>query len=59
MLEDWLDDALSLSQFTMPTGLTAQILYEKSENGTPQYVVETICKHCGLSWEGGLAKWLI
>ena len=59
MLEDWLDDALSLSQFTMPAGLTAQILYEKSEQGTPQYVVETICKHCGLSWEGGLAKWLI
>ena len=59
MLEDWLDYALGLSQFTMPAGLTAQVLYEKSENGTPQYVVETICKHCGLSWEGGLAKWLI
>lgn len=59
MLEDWLDYAISLSQFTMPAGLTAQLLYEKSENGIPQYVVETICSHCGLSWEGGLAKWLI
>lgn len=59
MLEDWLDYALSLSQFTMPVGLNAQVLYEKSDNGIPQYVVETICAHCGLSWEGGLAKWLI
>lgn len=59
MLEDWFDDALGLSQITMPAGLTAQIIYEKSERGIPQYVVETICAHCGLSWEGGLAKWLI
>ncbi len=59
MLEDWFDYALGLSQFTMPAGLTAQVLYEKSENGIPQYVVDEICKHCGLSWEGELAKWLI
>ena len=59
MLEDWLDYAISLSQISMPAGLTAQVLYEKSEQGIPQYVVDEICKHCGLSWEGGLAKWLI
>ena len=59
MLEDWLDYAIGLSQFTMLEKLTAQTLYEKSDNGIPQYVVETICEHCGLSWEGGLAKWLI
>ena len=59
MLEDWLEYAIGLSEFTMLEELTAQTLYEKSDNGIPQYVVETICEHCGLSWEGGLAKWLI
>jgi hypothetical protein len=59
MLEDWFNLAISFREFTMPAGLNAQILYEKSDNGIPQYVVETICAHCGLSWEGGLAKWLI
>ena len=60
MLEDWIKFANRFSsEFTIPEGLTAQILYENSRNGIPEYVVETICKHCGLSWEGGLAKWLI
>ncbi len=59
ILEDWFDLAISFGEFTIPAGLTAQVLYEKSDRGIPQYVVETICDHCGLSWEGGLAKWLI
>ncbi len=59
MLEDWFELAISFGEFTIPAGLTAQVLYEKSDRGIPQYVVETICAHCGLSWEGGLAKWLI
>ncbi len=59
MLEDWFDLAISFGEFTIPAGLTAEVLYEKSDRGIPQYVVETICDHCGLSWEGGLAKWLI
>ncbi|MEM9275276.1 MAG: XRE family transcriptional regulator [Cyanobacteria bacterium P01_F01_bin.143] len=59
MLEDWFELAIGFGGLTIPAGLTAQVLYEKSERGIPQYVVETICKHCGSSWEGGLAKWLI
>lgn len=59
MLEDWFELAIGFGELTIPEELTAQVLYEKSDRGIPQYVVETICAHCGLSWEGGLAKWLI
>ena len=31
MLEDWFDLAISFGEFTLPEGLTAQVLYEKSE----------------------------
>jgi DNA-binding Xre family transcriptional regulator len=57
-LDEWIDNLSISSQVQIPAGLTSQILLEKSNNGVPQYVYEEICKHCGLSWEGVLAKWL-
>lgn len=58
-LEEWVEMAIAFREVQFPHGLTSQILLEKSNNGVPQYVYEEICKHCGLSWEGVLAKWLI
>jgi DNA-binding Xre family transcriptional regulator len=58
-LDEWIDNLSISSQVQIPAGLTSQILLEKSNNGVPQYVYEEICRHCGLSWEGVLAKWLI
>jgi hypothetical protein len=58
-LEDWLDMAIGLSGVQIPAELTAQILLQRTENGIPQLVVEEISKQCALSWEGGLARWLI
>jgi inactive STAND/Effector-associated domain 8 len=59
ILDDWIDNIQVLSDVQIPAGLTSQTLLEKSENGIPQLVYEEICSHCGHSWEGGLAKWLI
>ena len=59
IIEEWLDLAMSFENLSIPVGLTAQYLWETSEHGIPEYVVELICKHCGFRWEGGLAKWLI
>ncbi len=58
-LDEWIDNLSISSQVQIPAGLTSRILLERSSNGVPQYVYEEICKHCGLSWEGVLAKWLI
>lgn len=58
-LDEWIDNLSISSQVQIPAGLTSQILLERSSNGVPQYVYEEICRHCGLSWEGVLAKWLI
>jgi transcriptional regulator with XRE-family HTH domain len=57
-LDEWIDNLSISSQVQIPAGLTSRILLERSSNGVPQYVYEEICKHCGLSWEGVLAKWL-
>jgi hypothetical protein len=58
-LDEWIDNLSISSQVQIPAGLTSRILLERSSNGVPQFVYEEICKHCGLSWEGVLAKWLI
>ncbi|MEP0857783.1 helix-turn-helix domain-containing protein [Trichocoleus sp. DQ-U1] len=57
-LDEWIDNLSISSQVQIPAGLTSRILLERSSNGVPQFVYEEICKHCGLSWEGVLAKWL-
>ncbi|RCJ40624.1 DNA-binding protein [Nostoc minutum NIES-26] len=59
VLDDWIDMVTAMESMQIPTGLTAKILLEKTENGVPEFVYEEICCHCGHSWEGGLAKWLI
>lgn len=59
VLDDWIDMVTAMESMRIPTGLTAKILLEKTENGVPEFVYEEICCHCGHTWEGGLAKWLI
>ncbi|WP_226579798.1 XRE family transcriptional regulator [Microseira wollei] len=59
VLDDWIDMVMAMESMQIPTGLTSKILLEKTENGVPEFVYEEICCHCGHSWEGGLAKWLI
>jgi inactive STAND/Effector-associated domain 8 len=59
ILRDWLRDMKVFSDLQIPADLTYQRLWEKSDNGIPQFVYEEICTHFDLSWEGGLAKWLI
>jgi len=50
----WLDLA-----DVLPTGLSTQALTESCDNGKPQLVYDRICTHCGVSWEGDLARWLL
>ncbi|MEH2333694.1 hypothetical protein [Nostoc sp.] len=59
VLDDWIDMVTAMESMRIPTGLTGKILLEKTENGVPEFVYEEICCHCGHSWEGELAKWLI
>ncbi|ODH02276.1 hypothetical protein A4S05_24955 [Nostoc sp. KVJ20] len=59
ILKDWLRDMKVFRDLQIPADLTYQRLWEKSDNGIPQFVYEEICTHFDLSWEGGLAKWLI
>ena len=61
MIDDWLDLVISIEELSIliRRDLTAKYVWENSNNGIPEYVFEVICKHCGFSWEGGLAKWLI
>jgi hypothetical protein len=54
-LDFWIDVAAEV----LPAGLTAQVLLATSDNGIPQLIYNVICDHCGLSWEGDLARWLI
>jgi hypothetical protein len=53
-LDSWIDFAAEV----LPAGLTAQALLGASYNGIPQFVYDTICDRCGLSWEGELKRWL-
>lgn len=59
VLDDWIDMVTAIESMQIPVGLTSKTLFEKSENGIPEFVYEEICDFCGHSWEGGLAKWLI
>jgi len=59
VLDDWLDMIKDFADIQIPSGLTSQILLEKSENGIPEFVYEEICSYFGHDWEGGLKKWLI
>jgi hypothetical protein len=59
ILEELIDRVTTIPKLQISLELTSQILFEKSENGIPEFVYEEICDFCGHSWEGGLAKWLI
>ncbi|MBD2205546.1 XRE family transcriptional regulator [Calothrix sp. FACHB-1219] len=59
VLKDWLSDMKVFRDLQIPSDLTYQRLWEKSDNGIPQFVYEEICTHFDLSWEGDLAQWLI
>ncbi len=59
VLKDWLSNITLRSDLQIPTDLTYQRLWEKSNNGIPQFVYEEICDSFGYCWEGDLAKWLI
>ncbi|HBR75809.1 MAG TPA: DNA-binding protein [Cyanobacteria bacterium UBA11159] len=59
VITDWMDMVTAMESVPIPDGLTAQSLFDNSENGIPQYLYEEICDRFGYSWEGGLAKWLI
>mgnify|MGYP002777036583 CR=1 FL=1 len=58
-LDELIDRVATIPKLQMSIELTSQILFEKSENGIPEFVYEEICDLCGHSWEGGLAKWMI
>ena len=59
ILEELIDRVTTIPNLQIPVDLTSQILFDKSENGIPEFVYEEICDFCGHSWEGDLAKWLI
>jgi hypothetical protein len=59
VLDELIDRVATIPKLQMHVDLTSQILFEKSENGIPEFVYEEICDFCGHTWEGGLAKWLI
>jgi len=59
ILDDWIDRITAMESVQIPMGLNSQALFEQSYQGMPQFVYESICCHCGHSWEGDLAKWLI
>jgi len=59
ILDDWIERIMGMQSLQIPPGLNPQVLLERSYNGIPQFVYEEICCHCGHTWEGGLAKWLI
>ncbi|TBR60765.1 hypothetical protein B4U84_07955 [Westiellopsis prolifica IICB1] len=39
--------------------LSIENLLKESKSGVPELVYQKICLHCGSSWEGRLAQWLI
>lgn len=57
--KDILDFWLVSEAEVLPIGLTAEMLLEASENGIPQLIYDIVSSHCGLSWEGELARWLV
>ncbi len=59
VLDELIDRVMTIPKLQISAELTCQILFEKSENGIPEYVYDEICDFCGHNWEGGLAKWLI
>lgn len=59
VLEELIERVATIPELSISLELTSQILFEKSDNGIPEFVYEEICTLCGQSWEGGLAKWLI
>ena len=53
----WLRMAVAAE--VVPESLSVEILLQESKGGVPELVYQRICYHCGCSWEGGLAQWLI
>ena len=56
-LEIWKNSVVRKNM--VPKSISVDELLQKSEAGVPELVYRQICDYCGLSWEGGLAKWLI
>ncbi|WP_293154561.1 MULTISPECIES: caspase family protein [unclassified Microcoleus] len=59
LLNELIDRVTTIENLNFPVDFNSEILFENSENGIPEFVYEELCCHCGYSWEGGLAKWLI
>lgn len=51
-LEIWIDAATEV----LPSGLPVSMLLSEPYRGIPELVYEKICQHCGISWEGELAR---
>jgi hypothetical protein len=56
-LETWKNNVVQNNM--VPESISVDELLQKSQAGVPELVYRQICDYCGLSWEGGLAKWLI
>lgn len=51
-LEIWIDGAAEV----LPVGLSAQTLVAPPYKGIPENVYDKICQHCGINWEGEVAR---
>lgn len=58
LLDELIVRVATIEDLNFPVGFSSEILFEKSENGIPEFVYEELCCHCGYSWEGGLAQCL-
>lgn len=56
-IDQWLRMAVAAE--VVPESLSVETLLQESKGGVPELVYQRICYHCGCSWEGELAKWLI
>lgn len=56
-ISQWLRMAIAAE--IVPESLSVETLLQESQGGVPELVYQRICYHCGCSWEGGLAQWLI
>lgn len=56
-LETWKNNVVQKNMVL--ESISVDELLQKSQAGVPELVYRQICDYCGLSWEGGLAKWLI
>ena len=62
VLKKWIGDTLRWAEeeeeFSSSFSLTPETLFEKSDRGTPMYVLKEICNQYHFSLEGEITKWL-